>query len=177
MRRRSSLTDKERVVRRLRDARVEERISQDTFSRRLDLAFSARTRRELDWLVSDLADPTWVTRALVVGVEAASRLTGQIAAAWRDPRILRLTLPARASHLTLGRSRRCDCVISDLTVSRMHATLRRVDGSWWLADVGSSNGTSVNGSRITDAVEVRPGDEIALGRSRFILARPAGRAT
>jgi len=170
------LTDKERVVRRLRDACVDERISQDTFSRRLDLVFSARTQDELEWLVSDLSEPTWVTRALVLSVEAASRLTGQIAAAWRDPRTLRLTLPVSAVQLTLGRSRCCDCVISDLTVSRMHATLRRLDGSWWLLDVGSSNGTSVNGCRVTDAVEVRPGDEIALGRSRFILARSSSRA-
>jgi hypothetical protein len=169
-RRRSSSTDKERVARRLRSACVDERISPDTFSRRLDLVFSARTQDELDWLVADLAEPTWATRALVAGVEAASRWAGQLAAAWREPRTPRLTLPASAVQLTLGRSRRCDCVIGDLTVSRLHATLRRVEGRWWLRDAGSANGTTVNGCRVTDAVEVRSGDELVLGNSRFILA-------
>ncbi|MBA3841459.1 MAG: FHA domain-containing protein [Actinobacteria bacterium] len=171
--RRSSTADKERVARRLRDACVEERISQDTFMRRLDLAFSARTHDELDWLVADLPEPTWITRALIASVERASRWSCQIAAAWREPRTLRLTLPTSAAPLTLGRSRVCDCVIADPTVSARHATLRWVEERWSLQDVGSTNGTFLNGSRITDLVEVRPGDEIALGHSRFILAPPS----
>jgi len=168
--RRSSLGDRERVVRRLRSARVEDRISQDTFARRLELAFAARTQNELDWLLSDLPEPTWVTRALVATVGTVSRWTSQVAAAWRDPRTPRLLLPTHGDQLTMGRSRRCNCVISDPSVSRKHAVLRKLDGTWWLKDAGSSNGTWVNGWRVTDAVEVRAGDEVMLGRTRFVLA-------
>jgi hypothetical protein len=170
--RRSSSTDRERAARRLREACVDERISQDTFTRRLDLVYAARTQDELDWIVADIPQPTWATRAVVAGIEAVSRWTLQFAAAWREPRALRLTLPSSAAQLTLGRSRRCNCVVSDLTVSRLHATIERTEGGWWLRDAGSSNGTWVNGCRVTDPVEVHPGDQVALGRCRFVLVRP-----
>jgi predicted component of type VI protein secretion system len=116
--------------------------------------------------VSDLAEPTWTMRV----VNAASRWTCQVAAAWREPRTQRLLLPSHPRQLTLGRSRRCDLPIADRTVSRRHAVLQPVDGGWWLRDVGSQNGTWVNGWRLIDQVEVRPGDEVRLGRARFILA-------
>lgn len=154
------------MVRRLRAARVDDRISQDTFARRLDLAFAARTRAELDWLLADLAEPTWGARA--VGV--VSRWTVGLAAAWRDPRTPRLLLPVIDGRLTLGRSARCDCVFGDRAVSRLHASLRHVDGTWWLRDEGSTNGTWVNGRRVTSPIEVRAGDEVVLGRMRFVLA-------
>jgi hypothetical protein len=173
---RSSSDDKERVARRLRDACVAERISQETFARRLDLVYGARTQAELDWLLADLPQPTWPTRAVASAVTAVSRWTGQIAAAWRVPRTARLMLPMRETQLVIGRSRRCDCVIGERSVSRRHAYLQRIDGRWWLRDAGSFNGTWVNGWRVTDQVEVRPGDEVALGRARFILVQPVSPA-
>jgi hypothetical protein len=163
---RSSLGERERVVRRLQAARVDDRISHDTFVRRLDLAFTARTQDELDWLLADLSQPTWATRA----VGAVSRWTAQLGAAWRDPRTPRLLLPLRGEHMTLGRSRRCDCMLRDATVSRLHATLRNVDGAWWLRDEGSTNGTWINGRRVAGTVEVQPGDELLLGHARLVLA-------
>lgn len=166
---RSSWREKERVARRLREARLADRISQDTFSQRLELAFSARTQNELEWLVADLPQPTWPVRAVTATVQAASRWSCQIAAAWRAPRTPRLLLPRQPRPLTLGRSRRCDCQIADRTVSRWHAKLEFTDGSWWLRDAGSRNGTWVNGWRVTEPVEVREGDEITLGRARYIL--------
>jgi Protein of unknown function (DUF3662)/FHA domain len=64
---------------------------------------------------------------------------------------------------TLGRSRQCDIVLDDANVSREHAEIRPRGGSWVLSDLGSTNGSTVNGHRI-DAPEVlRPGDEIELG--------------
>jgi hypothetical protein len=163
---RSSLGERERAVRRLRAARVEDRISQDTFVRRLDLAFAAQTRAELDWILADLAEPTWAART----VGAVSRWTAGLAAAWRDPRTPRLLLPVVDRRLTLGRSARCDCVFGDRTVSRLHASLRHIEGAWWLRDEGSVNGTWVNGRRVAGTIEVRAGDEVLLGRTRFVLA-------
>jgi hypothetical protein len=64
---------------------------------------------------------------------------------------------------TLGRSRQCDVVVDDPNVSRTHAELRPRGGSWVLTDLGSTNGSSVNGQRIDAPTVVRPGDEIELG--------------
>lgn len=67
--------------------------------------------------------------------------------------------------VTLGRSSRCDVVLDDPNVSRQHAELRPRGGSWVLTDLGSTNGSSVNGRRIDAPTVVKPGDEIELGTS------------
>jgi hypothetical protein len=67
--------------------------------------------------------------------------------------------------VTLGRSRECDVVLDDPNVSRTHAELRPRGGSWVLNDLGSTNGSSVNGRRIDAPTVVKPGDEIELGTS------------
>jgi Protein of unknown function (DUF3662)/FHA domain len=69
------------------------------------------------------------------------------------------------SGVTLGRSSRCDVVLDDPNVSRQHAELRPRGGSWVLTDLGSTNGSSVNGRRIDAPTVVKPGDEIELGTS------------
>jgi Protein of unknown function (DUF3662)/FHA domain len=72
---------------------------------------------------------------------------------------------------TIGRSRQCDIVIDDPNVSREHAEVRPRGGSWVLSDLGSTNGSSLNGHQIEGAEVLRPGDEIELGTSaiRFEL--------
>jgi Protein of unknown function (DUF3662)/FHA domain len=70
---------------------------------------------------------------------------------------------------TLGRSRQCDVVIDDPNVSRRHAEIRPRGGSWILTDLGSTNGSSLNGRRIDGAEVVRPGDEIELGTSVVVF--------
>jgi hypothetical protein len=65
--------------------------------------------------------------------------------------------------VTLGRSSRCDVVLDDPNISREHAELRPRGGSWVLTDLGSTNGSSVNGRRIDAPTVVKPGDEIELG--------------
>ena len=67
--------------------------------------------------------------------------------------------------VTLGRSRQCDVVLSDPNVSREHAEIRPRGGSWVLTDLGSTNGSQVNGRRIQGPEVIRPGDEIELGTS------------
>jgi Protein of unknown function (DUF3662)/FHA domain len=66
---------------------------------------------------------------------------------------------------TLGRSRQCDVVVDDANVSRKHAEIRPRGGSWVLIDLGSTNGSSVNGRRIEGTEVLKPGDEIELGTS------------
>ena len=55
-----------------------------------------------------------------------------------------------------------DLVLSDSNVSRRHAELSRTDAGWTIADLGSTNGTRVNGQRITSQA-LRSGDVITLG--------------
>ena len=69
--------------------------------------------------------------------------------------------------VTLGRSRQCDVVLGDPNVSREHAEIRPRGGSWVLTDLGSTNGSCVNGRRIEGPEVIRPGDEIELGTSRI----------
>jgi hypothetical protein len=64
---------------------------------------------------------------------------------------------------TLGRSRQCDVVLDDPNVSRQHAEVRPRGGSWVLTDLGSTNGSILNGRRIDGAEVLKPGDEIKLG--------------
>jgi Protein of unknown function (DUF3662)/FHA domain len=66
---------------------------------------------------------------------------------------------------TVGRSRKCDIVVDDPNVSREHAEVRPRGGSWVLRDLGSTNGSSINGRRTDGAEVLKPGDEIELGTS------------
>jgi hypothetical protein len=67
--------------------------------------------------------------------------------------------------VTLGRSRQCDVVLEDPNVSRQHAEIRPRGGSWVLSDLGSTNGSLLNGRRVTGPEVLKPGDEIELGTS------------
>jgi hypothetical protein len=77
--------------------------------------------------------------------------------------------PGDAGHVLIGRSRRCDFVVRDPSVSRRHALLIRGQDGWTLYDLGSTNGTRINGWRVERAT-LRPGDELELGGSRFRFA-------
>jgi hypothetical protein len=72
---------------------------------------------------------------------------------------------------TVGRSRQCDIVLSDPNISRQHAEVRPRGGSWVVSDLGSTNGSRLNGRRITGPEVIKPGDEIELGATvlRFEL--------
>jgi hypothetical protein len=65
--------------------------------------------------------------------------------------------------VVLGRSRQCDIVLNDPNVSRRHAELRPRGGSWVLTDLGSTNGSRVNGRRLEGPEVLKPGDEVELG--------------
>jgi hypothetical protein len=171
-RRRPTQREKERVVRRLQEACVDERLSPDTFARRLDLAFSARTRFELDRLLADIGEPSRLAFLAMRAVNALSRAACHLAAAWREPRTLRLKLPATAGTKTIGRATDCDLVVAGASVSRHHATIELVDDATWrLCDAGSLNGMRLNGWRVTGPIDVRPGDDLELGGCRFVLDR------
>jgi hypothetical protein len=167
---RPSTDDRERVVRVLRDRAVEGRLSTDTFADRVGLAYSAESRRELAELVSDVRPARGARRLLLAAIEWLSALDAEIEAAWARPRLPSLALPSTEGvRLTVGRAPSCDCVLPEECVSRRHAELRRDGGRWFLRDLGSSNGTRVNGMRVVEDTEVRPGDRLSLGGAAYRL--------
>jgi hypothetical protein len=71
--------------------------------------------------------------------------------------------PVRRGETMIGRSAYCTIVVSDVSVSREHASLRLVDGVLLLTDLGSRNGTQVNGVTMTGTRQIQAGDGVTLG--------------
>jgi len=143
-------------------------LSERTFCQRLDLLFGsclvdpARVvgdlsirlpRRRWPGRVADLLDATigLLTRSDDVGVA---------------PRLLALDWSGGQEEMLLGRHLTCDVVLDDLSVSRLHARLVFRDGHWVIQDLGSTNGTEVNGVRV-GRCELHPGDHVGLGDERL----------
>ena len=77
---------------------------------------------------------------------------------------------APARLLRIGRAPESDLVVPDLSVSRVHAELRNLGGGRYeIADLGSHNGTFVNGQRIAQPTTVTEQDLIGIGRATFRL--------
>ncbi|MDX6555223.1 MAG: hypothetical protein QOD86_1418 [Miltoncostaeaceae bacterium] len=74
----------------------------------------------------------------------------------------RLRLNKRVT--TIGRSRECDLVIADPNVSRTHAEIRHIGTDWFLVDLGSTNGSEVNGREVKRQA-LTSGDVIGIGTS------------
>ena len=77
--------------------------------------------------------------------------------------------PGSGVRFTIGRTRDCDLCLTDLSVSRMHALLVRREDGWVLSDLGSHNGTRLNGWLVREAVRVRAGDRVEFGSMAFII--------
>ena len=71
-----------------------------------------------------------------------------------------------AEPLSIGRSPDSDVVLADAEVSRHHAEIRRTDDGFTIVDLGSMNGTRVNGAGVRER-ELRDGDEIVIGPARL----------
>jgi two-component system, NtrC family, sensor kinase len=74
---------------------------------------------------------------------------------------------------TLGRESR-QIPITDHTVSRRHCQLEPTSGKWILKDLGSSNGTYVNGLKVNGMQELRLGDQIRIGRTLMVFGAQPG---
>jgi hypothetical protein len=77
--------------------------------------------------------------------------------------------PGRGGRFTIGRTRDCDLCLTDLSVSRLHAELVRDGDGWLLNDLGSHNGTRLNGWLVREIVPVRGGDLVEFGSVTFVL--------
>jgi hypothetical protein len=85
-------------------------------------------------------------------------------------------LDATCGALSIGKSPENHIVIADdPSVSRLHAQLEHLGPAWCITDLGSRNGTHVNGDRIITSRQLFDRDEILLGRTRLVLRDTAGR--
>lgn len=73
------------------------------------------------------------------------------------------TFPLSNNRLVVGRSAEADVTLGHDTVSRRHALVWRADGTVWVRDLGSSNGTTADGVAATTATRVRSGSVLAFG--------------
>ena len=68
--------------------------------------------------------------------------------------------------LSIGRAQENDIFLDDVTVSRKHATIKRNEGKFFCEDLGSLNGTYLNGS-VVDRGELVDGSELQIGKFRL----------
>jgi hypothetical protein len=71
--------------------------------------------------------------------------------------------------LSAGRSPDSAIFLDDVTVSRRHATFTSDGQGWSVTDAGSLNGTYVNKARIDDSTRLATGDEVQVGKYRFVF--------
>jgi len=178
---RASDEERDEAVDQLKQQFVAGRLSHDTFLARVHSALLARRRHEIEPLLADLPEltprPSLMDRARALATPVADA----VRAAIRTARSVQMLYPASGAAplhfppdgtctvFTIGREANCDMVLADMTVSRYHARLTRGPGEWLLADLGSTNGTMVNGWRVRQPVVVRAGDQVRFGGTVFVM--------
>jgi pSer/pThr/pTyr-binding forkhead associated (FHA) protein len=73
------------------------------------------------------------------------------------------------SEITVGRDHNCDIFSSDDTISAYHARLAYHHAQWWLEDLGSTNGTRLNGQAVTTPTVLTNDDEIICGTMTLMV--------
>jgi hypothetical protein len=172
---RASDAERDHVIGELGDRFVEGRLTHETFTARVDAALRARVRSELRGLVADLPRRRPFGAAFRAAASASWRRAIRAVDRWTRKAPMPLMLPAGPQlRFTIGREPACDLTLEDLTVSRWHASLLHSDGSWLLADLGSTNGTRLNGWRVNMPTPVAPGDFVSFGAATFVIRNRAG---
>ena len=123
-------------------------------------------------VISEMRAPAPAPRLPVAQPAAASPARGERPKG-RGPARLRLLEPtsrrgetfALTDELTVGRGGGCGIVLDDGFVSQVHARLYRRDGEVFVEDLGSRNGTLVNGQPFDGAVKLRRGDQVQFGQT------------
>ncbi len=72
----------------------------------------------------------------------------------------------------LGRAIECDVVIASKSVSREHTRIRKEGRRWFVEDLGSTNGTYLNGERVIGSLNLLDGDTVKIGDISFVFHDP-----
>jgi hypothetical protein len=204
---RASDAERDRAINELRQEFVEGRLSHETFMFRMQTALGARHRGQLTRLFTDLPprrarllarmraafrrrEPNAADQAAPWSRESPSALPAFAPFAHPGPRSWGPAAsgepaapaplafpPGRGTCFTIGRTQQCDLRIADMSVSRLHAQLARDQDRWLLSDLGSHNGTRVNGWLVREPVPVRAGDVLQFGSATFVIQDPGPRGS
>lgn len=167
---RVSDAERERVLDVLREGAAQGKLSHETFVHRMELVLAARRPEELEPLTADLVQESRWSRALYRTVGRISAFSVRLRRAWQAEKLPPLQLPEPSPFpLRIGRDPANGLRLSHDTVSRLHAELSRQGQVWVLRDLGSTNGTTVNGIRVTGSIVVQDGDMVGFGRMSFRL--------
>jgi hypothetical protein len=130
-------------------------------------------------------EPTPPTAPASLGIEEpaqtmvykASDVAAAVGAAVEEAKqeVVTLTVGTRVldvttRHVVIGRSRECEVRLEDSNASRRHAELRQEGATYWLSDLGSTNGTELNGRRIARE-RLSDGDRITVGATEIVFNR------
>jgi pSer/pThr/pTyr-binding forkhead associated (FHA) protein len=124
----------------------------------------------------------WVIRGLAVDRPSApaAAARGASAPAGDGPSVATLTVnPAEGKPhtvrlevaTTIGRAPECELRLDDTYASQQHARIFGRNGSWYVEDLGSTNGTFVNEQRLAAPAMLTPGDRIRVGTTVLELRR------
>jgi len=97
------------------------------------------------------------TRVPSIRIEVQTRRRGAVSRTFSKPEV------------TLGRDPSCDLYLDDETVSANHARFRYHHKQWWLEDLHSTNGTRLNGQKVTTATVLTSGDEVRCGKAKLVI--------
>lgn len=90
------------------------------------------------------------------------------------PLVKRADADSPADSFTLGRAKNSDMVMKDMAISKLHAIIRFAKGHFYISDCGSTNGSRLNGRRITDnPVKLHDKEIISLGNHNFTFLTAA----
>ena len=92
------------------------------------------------------------------------RKTPPLTLTFTDPASNPITRHFRHPEITLGRDPHCEVYLENETVSAQHARLSYHHGQWWLEDLGSTNGTTLNSEEVDTPTIVISGDEVHCGK-------------
>jgi pSer/pThr/pTyr-binding forkhead associated (FHA) protein len=125
---------------------------------------------EIETAVSELPETTvdesaeGGTRVFEVPVVRAPAITLDV----REPGRGLRRVPMTGAPMRIGRAPECELVLKDNRVSRRHARLASRGGVLVLTDLGSTNGTRVNGNRVTEVV-LGAGDRVQIGETSLVV--------
>ena len=194
---RASDAERDHAINELRQEFAEGRLSHETFMLRMQTALGARDRGQLAGLFTDLPPRRpWLLDRVRAAFLFRARSAPDPSADWpRGAQVLPgqqeiprepgehgvpaplVFPPGSGTSFTIGRTHDCDLRITDMSVSRRHAQLSRADDGWLLSDLGSHNGTRVNGWLVREPVPVRAGDLLQFGSAAFVVRDDAARQT